>query len=170
MLRAVFGTEGDSELNRSYREFARYYGFKIDPTPPYAPKKKGKVESAVKYVKRNALAGREGEGITEANASLHRWRREIAGQRVHGTTGRCPFEIFVKEEQPTLKTLHLLVFGSRSGLEKTSGLLCMLGNQNGQSYIFGPLRRAVGLPVHPLERAGETVVAATLTWLGDFLQ
>ena len=105
VLRAVFGTEGDSELNRSYREFARYYGFKIDPTPPYAPKKKGKVESAVKYVKRNALAGREGEGITEANASLHRWRREIAGQRVHGTTGRCPFEVFVKEEQPTLKTL-----------------------------------------------------------------
>ena len=29
-------------------EVARHYGFKIDPTPPFAPKKKGKVESAVK--------------------------------------------------------------------------------------------------------------------------
>ena len=69
VIRAAFGTEEDSALNRSYRELARYYRFKIDPTPPYAAKKKGKVEAGVKYVKNNALAGREGESITEANAA-----------------------------------------------------------------------------------------------------
>lgn len=105
VIRAVFGTAADSELNRSYREFARYYRFKIDPTPPYAPKKKGKVESGVNYVKHNALAGREGDDITEANASLHRWSHEIAGQRVHGTTGRRPLDVFAEEEQATLTPL-----------------------------------------------------------------
>ena len=105
VIRAAFGMEGDTELNRSYRELARHYGFKIDPTPPYAPRKKGKVESAVKYTKRNALAGREGESIKEVNQTLHRWRREIAGERIHGTTGRRPLEVFVNEEQPVLGKL-----------------------------------------------------------------
>lgn len=66
VIRNAFGIGGDdTELNRSYRELARHYGFKIDPTPPYSPKKKGKVESAVKYVKGNALRGREGEDTRE---------------------------------------------------------------------------------------------------------
>jgi transposase len=64
VIRAAFAVDGDSALHRSYRELARHYGCKVEPTPPYAPCKKGKVESAVKYVKRNALAGRHGEDIT----------------------------------------------------------------------------------------------------------
>lgn len=110
VIRAAFGLDQDSEVNRSYREFARYYGFKIDPTPPYAPRKKGKVESAVKYVKNNALAGRQGESVKEANASLHRWRNEIAGQRVHGTTGRPPLEVFAQEEKETLRALPVVAY------------------------------------------------------------
>lgn len=50
VVRAAFRADDTAALNRSYRELARYYGFKIDPTPPYAPQKKGKVESAVKYL------------------------------------------------------------------------------------------------------------------------
>src|SRR5690606_22034401 len=53
VIRAAFGVDAAATaLNRSYRELARHYGFKIDPTPVYAPKKKGKVEAGVKYVKR----------------------------------------------------------------------------------------------------------------------
>ena len=47
-----------------------HYGFLISPCRPYTPHHKGKVESGVRYVKRNALAGREFKDIHEANAHL----------------------------------------------------------------------------------------------------
>ncbi len=53
VTRAAFGIDEPTTLNRSYRELARHYGFKVDPTPVYDPKKKGKVESGVKYVNNN---------------------------------------------------------------------------------------------------------------------
>ncbi|MCP4201063.1 MAG: IS21 family transposase [bacterium] len=105
VIRAAFGVDGDSALNRSYREQARHYDFKIDPTPPYAPKKKGKVEAAVKYTKRNALAGREGEDIDMVNKELRRWVEEIAGHRTHGTTGRKPLITFREDELGALRPL-----------------------------------------------------------------
>jgi transposase len=86
VVRAAFAIDEDSELNRSYRELARHYGFQVDPTPPRAPKKKGKVEASVKYVKTSALAGREGEDVTLVRTALARWTTGIAGMRVHGTT------------------------------------------------------------------------------------
>lgn len=103
VVRAAFGSSDDPSLNRSYREFARHYGFKIDPTPAYAPKKKGKVESGVKYVKNNALLGRDGEDIDSLNATLTRWVKEIAGTRLHGSTGRPPLALFEESER-----MHLL--------------------------------------------------------------
>jgi transposase len=105
VVRAAFGIDEETGLNRSYRELARYYDFKIDPAPPRAPKKKGKVESGVKYVKRNGLKGREGEPVTVANPALDRWIVEIAGTRRHGTTGRPPLAVFVAEEKPKLRPL-----------------------------------------------------------------
>ena len=105
VIRAAFGVDGDSELNRSYRELARYYGFKVDPTPPRAPRKKGKVESSVKYVKRNALAGRDTEDLHDVNQALARWVEEIAGTRLHGTTGKAPLRVFQEEEQGSLLSL-----------------------------------------------------------------
>jgi transposase len=47
VIRAAFRIGARTALNRSYRELARHYGFKVDPTPVYAPEKKGKVESGV---------------------------------------------------------------------------------------------------------------------------
>ena len=105
VLRRAFGTEGDTELNRSYRELARHYGFKIDPTPPYSPEKKGKVEAAVKYTKNNALKGRDGQDIRDVNRFLLRWVEEVAGHRVHGTTGKQPLVVFREEEQIELLPL-----------------------------------------------------------------
>ena len=40
VVRAAFGVGGATALNRSYRELARHYGFKVDPAPIYQPKKK----------------------------------------------------------------------------------------------------------------------------------
>lgn len=103
VVRAAFAIDDETALNRSYRELARHYNFKIDPAPPRKPKKKGKVESGVKYVKRNGLAGREDEDVTVANPALDRWVAEIAGTRKHGTTGRQPLAVFEAEERSALK-------------------------------------------------------------------
>ncbi len=43
VVRAAFGVGGATALNKSYRELARHYGFKVDPAPICQPKKKGKV-------------------------------------------------------------------------------------------------------------------------------
>lgn len=103
VIRAAFAADDVSELNRSYRELARHYGFKVDPTPPRAPKKKGKVESSVKYVKSNALAGRQHDGLDAVNNALSRWLVEIAGTRRHGSMGRPPLEVFREVEQHALQ-------------------------------------------------------------------
>lgn len=106
VIRAAFGVSGEpTELNRSYRELARHYNFKIDPAPVRQPKKKGKVESGVKYVKRNFFAGRDGCDAIETAAALQRWIREIAGTRDHGTTHWRPLEVFEAVERPALKPL-----------------------------------------------------------------
>jgi hypothetical protein len=110
VLRAAFGATGLSALNRSYRELARHYGFKVDPTPPRAPKKKGKVESGVKYVKRNFFTGREGADIEDVRRELARWVREVAGQRIHGTTGERPIVVFESVERAALNALPSKAF------------------------------------------------------------
>jgi uncharacterized small protein (DUF1192 family) len=106
VIHAAFGvSDAACALNRSYRELAQHYGFKVDPAPPAAPKKKGKVESAVKYVKNNALKGRYGESITDVNRYLDQWIIDVAGKRCHGTTGRKPLEVFELEERTALLAL-----------------------------------------------------------------
>lgn len=107
VLRAAFGATELAALNRSYRDFARYYDFKIDPTPAYSPKKKGKVESAVKYVKGSFYKPRADviTDVDDANRRLEAWLADTANARTHGTTGRVPAEVFREVEQPALKGL-----------------------------------------------------------------
>jgi len=86
VIRAAFAVDDKSVLNRSYRELARHHGFKIDPTPPYTPEHKGKVESAVKYVKHNFMRARDELDVGVLRRQLGEWLVEIAGKRTHGTT------------------------------------------------------------------------------------
>ena len=103
VIQAVFDAESMGTLNRSYRELARHYGCAIDPTPAYSPEKKGKVESAVKYVKNAFFKPRAAEltRLDDTNKRLAAWVRDVADVRVHGTTQRQPAEV-LREEQPHL--------------------------------------------------------------------
>jgi transposase len=105
VIRAAFAVDDEPAVHRTYRELARHYGFQVDPTPPRSPEKKGKVESNAKYVKGNFFAPREPSDIVRARVDLQLWVREIAGQRVHGTTGRRPLEVFELEERSALLPL-----------------------------------------------------------------
>ena len=81
VIRGAFNSGDARRLNRSYRELARHYGFVIDPTPVYSREKKGKVEAAVKYIKRSFIAPRAFDDIDDANARLAEWVMETAGTR-----------------------------------------------------------------------------------------
>jgi transposase len=80
-----------------FEDFARYYGFTPRACQPYRARTKGKVESGVKYVKRNALAGRRFASWEALNAWLEEWCLTIADTRVHGTTHERPAERFARE-------------------------------------------------------------------------
>jgi hypothetical protein len=95
----------DPVVQRSYREFAEHYGFLIAPCRVRMPEHKGKVESAVKYVKRNFLAGREPMRITEANGKVMAWVEDVAGARIHGTVKWRPLERFEAVEKEALLPL-----------------------------------------------------------------
>lgn len=109
VIRAAFDVRSEPVLNRSYRDLARHYGFKIDPTPPYNPEKKGKVESAVGYAKHNFMKtiGEERD-ITVLNPQLIHWALEVAGKRRHGTTHKQPLAQFETREKATMKALPQL--------------------------------------------------------------
>jgi hypothetical protein len=72
-----------------FLDFARYWGFTPRLCRPYRAQTKGKIESGVKYVRRNFLCGLQGHEpgcLDDFNAQLRAWVWNVANQRVHGTT------------------------------------------------------------------------------------
>src|SRR5436190_20642440 len=72
------GTDERGEIvwNAVFLDFARYWGFTPRLCRPYRAQTKGKVESGVKYVRRNFLCGlqaREPSNLVDLNAELRRW-------------------------------------------------------------------------------------------------
>jgi transposase len=101
----------DPEVQRAYREFATHYGFLIDPNPPARPNLKGKVEQGgVHYVKRNFLAGRDPEPTDILNARLLGWCRDVAAERIHGTTQVPPAVRFGAVEHSALAALPVVAY------------------------------------------------------------
>lgn len=81
-----------------FEDFARYYGFTPRACQPYRARTKGKVESGVKYVKRNALAGRRFFSWEELNEWLLSWCVTVADLRIHGTIHERPIDRFASEK------------------------------------------------------------------------
>jgi len=91
-MRTVWqGTDDRGEIiwHPVFLDFARYWGFKPRLCRPYRAQTKGKIESGVKYVRRNfvcGLQGREPSCLMDFNAELRQWVDTVANRRVHGTT------------------------------------------------------------------------------------
>lgn len=95
----VLGREAGKVLwHPVLEDFARYYGFNPRACQPYRAQTKGKVESGVKYVKRNALVGRRFYAWEELDEWLLRWCVETADVRIHGTTHERPIDRFATEQ------------------------------------------------------------------------
>jgi len=99
----------DPQLNPKLIDFARHYGTTILPCLPRVPEHKGKVESSVKYVKNNALAGRKFATLAEVNQFLLHWEKTVADRRIHGTT-KCQVAERFQWEKPFLTPLPASLF------------------------------------------------------------
>ncbi len=101
MKTVVLGEDGHGgvRFHPAFMDFARYYGFTPKATPASWPRGKGKVESGVKYVRRNFWQGLVSiAGVDDLNRRCREWLDGVANVRVHGTTGRVPLEMLKEEE------------------------------------------------------------------------
>lgn len=92
-------------FNARLHAFARYWDVRPVACAPYRARTKGKDERGVGYVKGNAIAGRSFASWAALEAHLAWWMREVADQRVHGTTGEVPMVRFEREERQALRPL-----------------------------------------------------------------
>ncbi len=97
----------EPELHPKLRSFCRHYGVVILPTRPYMPRHKGKIESGVKYVKRNALKARSFHSLQEQNEFLLNWETKTADTRIHGTTKQQVSKLFEEVERAALSPLPI---------------------------------------------------------------
>jgi len=95
----------DPVVQRAYGECTEGYGFIISPCPPADPKKKGRVESGVKYINRNFMPLRDFRSLSDANRQLKDWILQTAGNRIHSTTKEKPLSAFIETEKPLLEVL-----------------------------------------------------------------
>jgi transposase len=93
------------EFNARLHAFARHWRFRPRACAPYRARTKGKDERGVGYVKKNAVAGRRFASWSAFEAHLDAWTRDIADQRVHGTTGEVPIERFRRAEADALRPI-----------------------------------------------------------------
>jgi transposase len=104
--RTVCYANGNGRIvwNPTFKAFADHWGFEPRVCRPYRAQTKGKVESGVKYVKRNFLPGRTFVDIVDFTEQLDEWNAEVADTRVHGTTHEVPLARFERERCHLLAT------------------------------------------------------------------
>ena len=101
---------GRPEWNSRMLDFALRVGFEMRLCRPYRAQTKGKVESGVKYVRRNLWPGVRFSDDDDLNRQALAWCDGVANEREHGTTRQRPKALLVKE-QSCLQSLP-----ERSGL------------------------------------------------------
>lgn len=95
----------DLEFNQDFLEFAYHYNTVIIPCSPYSPEQKGTVESGIKYLQQNFIAGRVFQDEADIKRQLKNWMDNYANVRIHGTTKKVPREVFEGEEKSALQSL-----------------------------------------------------------------
>jgi transposase len=97
---------GTAVFHPAYLAFCRDWDVQPRACAPYRARTKGKTEAGVKYVKRNAVAGRAFLSFAALEAHLTAWMTD-ADERIHGTTHETPRARFDREERAALRPLPL---------------------------------------------------------------
>jgi transposase len=98
-------TPGQVRVHPAFEAYCRDRDLAVFACQPYRARTKGKVESGVKYVKRNAIAGRSFTSFAALQEHLAQWLVQ-ADRRVHGTTHDRPIDRFQAAERQALRPLH----------------------------------------------------------------
>lgn len=98
-------------LTESFRSFCEYHRVRAVPTAIRKPRSKGKVENGVKYVKRNALVGKEFGSLQDLNAWLVQWSLTVSDNHVMNLWNKnvTPKELFMIERKKLLPTRPRIV-------------------------------------------------------------
>jgi transposase len=92
-------------FNEAFLEFLRPFNIVPVACNPGAPYEKGKVESGVKYLRRNFLPLRSFTGLDDVQRQAEHWLDTVANVRTHQTTGYRPVDRFEKVNLQTLPGL-----------------------------------------------------------------
>ena len=91
-------TGGKAVFHPEFEAFCQHWGVVPRACQPFRARTKGKVESGVGYVKKNALGGLEFASDAALDEHLASWMRKVADVRIHGTTHERPIDRFVSEK------------------------------------------------------------------------
>lgn len=92
------------QFNPRFLGFAGHYLFEPTAAPVRYPEAKGRVESAIKYIRHSFFYGRSFSNIDDLRAQARAWLDETANARVHATTRERPCERLLIE-RPRLHRL-----------------------------------------------------------------
>jgi len=116
---------------------------------------KGKVESGVKYLKRNFAPGRTFTDLEDFNTQLAAWQAEVADLRVHGTTHERPIDRFAEEAAalvPTASQPSFLQAMVRDRVVADDWLISIEGNRYSVPFAL------IGKTVQVVREGGTWVV------------
>jgi transposase len=87
---------------RAFLEYSQARGLLLDPARVRHARDKPHVERLVQYARGRFWKGGIFFDLADARRQAEQWSREVAGQRVHGTTRRLPLVVFEDEEHDQL--------------------------------------------------------------------
>lgn len=90
--------------NQRFLDFSLRLGFDANLCRPYRAQTKGRVESGVKYVRRNFWPTARFTDLDGLNGQARAWVNGVAHTRIHGTTGKIPGQQ-LSVERPSLRPL-----------------------------------------------------------------
>jgi transposase len=99
-----------ARINVGFAEYAQSRGFAIDPARVRTPTDKPRVERTVAYARGSLFAGEEFIDLADAQRKANQWCQEVAGARIHRSTGRRPAEVFAAEEAPLLLPVPVMPY------------------------------------------------------------
>lgn len=98
-LIAVSENAGDLILTKKFQRYVKERKFKVYLCRKADPESKGKIENVVKYVKNNFAKNRVYSTLEDWNEKALKWLERTGNYKVHNTTKKRPFEVFLLEKQ-----------------------------------------------------------------------
>src|SRR5690606_4920165 len=98
-LIAVSENAGDLILTQEFQQYVKDRKFKIYLCRKADPESKCKIESVVKYVTYNFAKNQNCATLEEWNDRSLKWLERTGNYKVHNTTTKRPFEVFLLEKQ-----------------------------------------------------------------------